>query len=556
MQIKVDEQIIEQFLKGGLTILTVPDYQRPYSWENSQLQDFWDDIASLDPEDIHFMGSVVLISKPFVPGNFNELEIVDGQQRLTTILILLKAIQDKYRDFEEEKEADSLEGYFYSEIRRKGKKLKLNPGKSDKETFTNLLRGKLEKYGETYICDAYYFFKEKLVNVGLTNEILEKVIYRLNFVTIITDSSKSAYRLFETLNDRGLDLSAVDLIKNHLLQESSEQDVEDIKKMWEEIMNNLGDIDKVRYFRQYLLSSKLIETRGKVSKEGLYDRFSEILKKTNDTLEFIEDIKKQSLLYNKIVNSSMDDFGQSEDEEINIHLRNIASIKATTSYTLLLRAFVELKLPTEILKLIELLETFAIRRNIVGTSTSDLDLIYNKLALDSFQEGVDWYEYTKEYLEKNMPNDIEFENKFKVVQLQQNDQTKYILDKIEDNYGAKNKGKKVSNSFNVHIEHIAPQTMNDPSLWDGFAELDSIEQREYITSIGNLTLLEKKPNIRASNSSFDVKKTFYAKKGKEMDKQTDMQMTHDLLRYKKWGIEEIKERGERLAKMAVKIWKF
>jgi uncharacterized protein with ParB-like and HNH nuclease domain len=552
MKIDVDEQTVEQFLKGGSTLLVVPDYQRPYSWENGQLEDFWNDLDTLDSDDIHFIGSIVLISESHIPGNFNKLEVVDGQQRLTTISILMKAIQDKYTELGEDDDAKSMDGYFYSEVHRRGKLVKLQPGKSDREIFDNLIGGNIDRITGTCIGDAYVFFKKKLESLEQLHNIFDKIVYRLSFVTIVTDSDKSAYRLFETLNDRGLDLSAVDLVKNNLLRQASEKglNLDEIKNLWEGIIDNLEDIDKVRYFRQYLLSSKIVETRGKVTKEGLYDKFSEILKKIDNIPKFIDDVKKQSLLYNKIENSSIDDFDRSKDEEINIHLRNIEAIKATTSYTLLLRAFVELKRPEDILKLIELLETFAIRRNIVGTSTSDLDLIYNKLALDSFSEGTDWYEFIKEYLGKNMPTDLEFESKFKVVQLQQNDQTKYILDKLESEFGAGNKGKRVGNSFSVHIEHIAPQTMKDPSLWDGFAELDSDEQRECITSIGNLTLLEKKPNIKASNNSFEVKKEFYA------ESSTEMLMTNELSKYEKWGVEEIKERGERLAKMAVKIWKF
>lgn len=552
MKIDVDEQTVEQFLKGGSTILVVPDYQRPYSWENGQLEDFWDDLDVLDPEDIHFIGSIVFISESHIPGNFNKLEVVDGQQRLTTISILMKAIQNKYIELGEVDYAKSLDGYFYSEVHRRGRQIKLQPGKIDREAFENLINDNIDRIKDTYIGDAYDFFKNKLETVEQLHEIFDKIVYRLSFVTIVTDSDKSAYRLFETLNDRGLDLSAVDLVKNHLLRQASEKslNLDEIKNLWEGIIDNLEDIDKVRYFRQYLLSSKIIEIRGKVTKEGLYDKFSDILKNIDDIPSFIEDIKKQSLLYNKIVNSSSDNFNRSEDEEINIHLRNIEAIKASTSYTLLLRAFVELKRPEDIIKLLELVETFAIRRNIVGTSTSDLDLIYNKLAIDSFKDGVESYTFIKDYLEKNMPKDFEFESKFKVAQLQQNNQTKYILDRLEGEFGAGNRGKKVNNSFSVHIEHIAPQTMKDPSLWNGFADLNSVEQKEYITSIGNLTLLEKKPNIKASNSSFEKKKEFYSKD------ETEMLMTNELLKYEKWGVKQIEERAERLAKLAVKIWKF
>jgi hypothetical protein len=375
----------------------------------------------------------------------------------------------------------------------------------------------------------------------------------LSFVIITTDSEKSAYRLFETLNDRGLDLSAVDLIKNHLLKIATEDDIDidKMKNLWEEIILNLDGIDKVRFFRQYLQSSSVYEVKGKITKEQLYDKFCKILSEVDDIVEFIEDIRRQSLVYNQINNFSIDKYDVSKDDTINRHLRNIDAIKATTSYTFLLRVFNKMEDVGNIIKILKLIETFAVRRNIVGVSTADLDSIYNHLCNETFKIGIDPYEYTKGYLNKNMPTNSEFEEKFKFVQLQQNNQTKYLLDSLEiKGYGTGNEGRLVGNSYHVHIEHIAPQTMIDPTKWEGFSSLNDDERREYITSIGNLTLLEKKPNIRASNSTFNDKKEFYS------PDVAEMKMTNELLNYDSWGIEEIKKRGIELSRKAVEIWKF
>ncbi len=555
MRIKVDEQTLDRLFSVGPTLFVVPDYQRPYSWGVDQLNDFWDDIDQLPDDEEHFMGSIVFIVDSHNPSNFNKLEVVDGQQRLTTISILLKVLQDKYIELGDEQAADSIKDLLYSRIIQQEPRIKLCLGRIDRDNYRKFIKGEYEEIKSTSIYKAYNFFKEKLKEINSVEEItklLHKIVYKINFVIISTDSARSAYRLFETLNDRGLELSSVDLIKNHLLKVVSEKglNLDYVKDAWEEIINNLNGIDKVRYFRQYLMSSKIYKIKGKITQEGLYDKFCSILHSIKDIEGYVDDIRKQSVLYNKIANFAIDNFDNSKNEVINRHLRYIAAIKATTSYTFLLRVFNELKSAEEIIKILEVIEVFAIRRSIVGVSTADIDIIYNNLAHKAF-DGDSCYDFVVNILKKNIPSDSEFEDKFKKAQLRQNDQTKYILDRIEViGYGSGQEGRLVANSFHVHIEHIAPQSMKNPKNWPGFEKLDETERREYIMNVGNLTLLEKRPNIQAANSSFKEKKQFYTREN------TDILMTHDLLKYDQWGVREIEERAKELAKKAVEIWKF
>ncbi len=553
MKIEVNEQTIDNFFKTGANIFVIPDYQRPYSWKKEQLEDLWSDIDTLDEDDTHFIGSFVLISQMNRPGEYNKLEVVDGQQRLTTLSIFIKVLLDYYKNIDKDDVVNELEEYLYTKVIQQEKQIKLQLGKIDRESYEKCLEGSLKEIEGTNIYNTYMFFKDKIASVENPYDFAKLIIYGLNFVVIYTDSDKSAYRLFETLNDRGLDLSAVDLIKNYLLKVVSEKnlDIEQVKNMWENIMQNLDDIDKVRFFRHYLLSSKIYETRGKITKDGLYDKFCNAVEEVDDIVRFVDDIKEKSLLYAKIANSEIDKFDSNRNETINKHLRNISAIKATTSYTFLLRLFVEEENTESIVDILKLVEVFAVRRNIVGVSTADLDLIYNAVALDAFKNEFDAYEFVKKHFTDNTPTDDEFLHKFTTATFQQNDQTKYILDKLAmEGFGVGQGGIIVGNSYSVHIEHIAPQTMKNTSDWNGFGELTADERKKKISNIGNLTLLEKKPNIQASNSTFEEKKNFYT------SDSTDIKMTQELVSYDNWGIEQIEQRSEKLAKMAIKVWKY
>ncbi len=561
MKIDVDEQNLSELLHGGSNIFSVPDYQRPYSWGISQLDDFWSDIIEIEDDDACFLGALVLIADTHKVGGFNILEVVDGQQRIATLSLLIDVLHNRYRELGDDETADTLEKYLYSSMLKRGRRIKLDLGKGDRTAYNELIEDKEQTNKDSVIAKNHNYFSNKIATLdGIElDKLLDKIAYKLSFVTIITDSHKSAYRLFETLNDRGLDLSAVDLIKNYLFKLSSHhpESFEVIKNSWEIIIENLDGIDKVRFFRQYIMSTSLYETRSKVTKERLYDRFIDLANNAGSKLEqLITDVRKQSELYGKLNNAEIDLFDESRNENINEHLKNISAIKATTSYTLLLRAFNEVKRAEDLIDLMKMIEVFSIRRSIVGSSTSIIDPLYNSLALDSFKQP-DWKSYIKDIFIKNTPNDEEFISGFKTSIFQQSDQTKYVLDKLEiDGFGSGNQGKMVKNRFNVHIEHIAPQTMNNAENWAGFSILSTDEAKEKIMNIGNLTLLERKPNSKASNNKFEDKKKYYEERNKIDDELgTDMKMTHALLKYNSWGVNEIDNRAAELAGMAAIIWK-
>jgi len=385
-----------------------------------------------------------------------------------------------------------------------------------------------------------------------------KLLKNIICVVISVDQDSDAYRLFETLNIRGVPLSPIDLIKNHLFRicfKREDVDLDVIKDYWGQIITNLDkeNVNAIRFFRQYIMSSKHPETKEKISESKLYEKFKIIIDKDVDNIvKYVRDIKNQSALYAKICLAEISFFDKRHNEEINLHLQYLSDIGAVTSYTLLLRAFKELDDWKDILKIIKLIETFAIRRSICEKPTGDLDNYYNHLAVNAFKDE-NPHKYIKEYLKQRLPEDEEFEKSFRDGNYDNSSQTRYILNILEERYYARGKyPSKTVNRFGVHIEHIMSRRLRKREFksWLEYLGIDEGAHDEHVNKIGNLTLLEEPLNIGASNKPFQEKKKHYS------PKETEFSMTHSLCNYRRWSVNQIKNRSEEMAEIGTNVWKF
>lgn len=559
MDIEASEMSIDKVIRQN-EVFDVPSYQRRYSWSEQQWEELWRDLKSIERDENHFMGSIVVLTEVHDPSSFNHLELVDGQQRMTTLLIILSALRDRYKQFDEEtSEEIQSDLLFNSKFDNEAPKLKL--GELDDQKFQSILRDK-KQTGNTRLDEVYDYFSEKLEdkNKEELNEIRDKLLENLSVVLIYSETEKAAFRLFETLNDRGLELSAIDLMKNYLLKESVERNginQEKVKEDWKNIIKNLDDVDKkIRFFRHYFMSAKSPETNDKVTKSKIYQRFKDIideeLQEEGITIEeYTKDMRVQSEVYREVVTAEVDEFSESVNSKVNFHLRNLKAIGASPARTLILRAFREEINGEELINLLEIIETFTVRRIIGRMTTAPLDRYYNQLALEAFDEE-NTLEIIENFFSENVPSDDEFISNFKERQHRMNDQTKYILDTLErEDFMNEGTGKRIQGRYEVHIEHIAPRgTFNAKkySKWIDYLGVTKEEFEELKDTIGNLTLLEKKLNLKASDNPFQQKKEEY--------RNSDFKMTEKLLQEEKWSIERIKNRSEKLAKTANQIWSF
>ncbi len=545
----------------------IPSYQRRYSWGGEQIEDLWNDVQNIeDKTQDHFFGTVVFMSRSTAQGA-TKYDIVDGQQRITTISILLCAIRDHLKENFPEDEIqnriENIEGSLWLvdlDGERQGMRLTL--GNLDQDSYTHLVEGYPDEVENENIVDAYDFFRKRLNELeGLDaiKALHRKILRQLIYVSITVEQHSDAYQLFEAMNNRGLSLSPIDLMKNYLLMQASKRNhVDDgrVEELWGQIIKNIDRLSGISspgltFFRQYFMSSKQYGVNEKRTIKKLYEpTFTETVDGTDDIETLMEDIRNKSRLYRKLIEQRVDMLDSSQNTELNRLLRDTKTV-SITPFTLFLRAFDETDDVRTLTRIIEKSTALMLRRQICDRNTGPHDTMFNHLAQEMFERG-DPLAYMDEYLssEDRFPSDEQFERYFQRETFRKTDRTKYVLSKIEEEHFGSG-GKKVADSrYQVHIEHILPERYSDSlvSLWLEEFGITEDEHDEYRKRIGNLTLLESDPNIRASNRTLSKKQEFYT------EEETDFEMTHELTGKSTWDVDEIQNRSERLSAIAVDIW--
>jgi len=548
--------------------IKVPSYQRRYSWKQENFEDLWNDLDALNEKENHFFGTIVFKSGVHKAQQVNEIDVVDGQQRITTISILLCSVRDYLKEnFENdriEERAKTINESLYL-VDRDGKKrgLRLVLGNLDNKSYENIVEYPDDEIENENISNCYDFFYNKIDAEldGLTEikQLHDKILDQLIYVSITAEEHSDSYQLFEAMNNRGLSLSPIDLMKNYLLMKAdndSNTDEEKVEELWGDIIMNIDRMSTnnpgVTFFRQYFMSSEIHNINEKVNQSKLYQpKFTDIVEQTNDIESMLVEIKKQSDLYRKLINQEMDEFSNSENSELNRLLRD-AKIISITPFTLFLRTFSELNDVSEIKRVIEKTNALLIRRQICDRNTGPHDTIFNHLSQNMFNSNKDPLEYMIDYIrdDERFPSDDQFARYFSIEDFSRSDLTKYILSKIEEDYYGHGGKEVVESRYQVHIEHILPERSGKSltNLWLNEFDISNEEHRNYKKKIGNLTLLESSPNIRASNRTLKKKQEYYT------DNKTDFEMTHELVDLDKWDVDEIEKRSKKLSQKAVDVW--
>ena len=473
-------------------------------------------------------------------------------------------------------------------------------GDLDNPDFIKVMnRSELDEVKNDNLTSAYDYLFEWISELSESelNEIYFKFINNVLIIRLDVGEAKDAYRLFETINNRGLKLNSTDIIKNFLLGHASsinEKVLDIVKDNWKGLIINLDEIDTDKFFRQLMSGIRTYKVTDtyvidefkkyyfsyvKEAEElAEYEIYNEIevessdaieeeiaengestsnstTEKTSDTskisiVEFSKNIKKASEIYKQLLKR------KSSNSKINQHLYNLQRIKSFPSYIFLLNLFGREDIDdNKLIEVLKIIETFMLRRHVCEYRTGELDNIFAKLI------NIDTKNIIKDLtiqLSKDLPDDDEFREKFATADFKREiNRAKYILEIFEYNL-IEDKGEFVIQSGNaVHLEHIIPQTIDTKKSkrefgdWIKYLGDNSLElHKQYVNKIGNFTLLAGDLNITASNNPFKDKLKEYSK--------SNIQLTKGLCeayKEKEFNFDEVSQRCRDFSEKAVTIWK-
>ncbi|OOC16520.1 hypothetical protein BZK19_06760 [Helicobacter pylori] len=544
---RVKESTINDFFALTGTIFSIPVYQRNYTWEEENCEKLLQDIINISQnKKTHFMGSITYILHSIDDEKslrqLQEFIIIDGQQRITTLMLLLKAIETKIQNKAIKKEIDNL-------LNLTGQRLRLKPIKSDKEAFDLVMQNRShELQGVSHIRDNYRFFTKELdkyLKEGYRIEEIYGAFLRLKIVAIGLELGEDDPQVvFESINATGVQLKGLDLIRNYLMMgENSDKQKHLYDTYWVPLENWLGEKDLNDFIKTYLRI--YFEDRFKEGEREVYyalkahhrDNFSD------DIQGLMSDMREYGRIYQIFLDRDHYFLGRGDPQQLaNLRLRikDLMKIKFGVAKPFILRCardFEEGKLDYENFhEILQILISYYVRRSVCGDSSPTLTRVlyslYKQLEEDVSADAL------KRYLGKSVgqaafPNDDRIRVAFLVRNAYSANQVcKFILLEIE----------KLSNAEppreeNLEVEHFYPKTPTQE--WrDRVGDYFTFEQ-DYLNNFGNLTLSGQ--NQKLSNKSYEEKIALMEEYSSLHLNDYFINNTHS------WGIEEVRARSEYLA---------
>lgn len=539
---------ILDFIGKGKKTFNIPVYQRNYDWQEENCKKLFTDIENIikhNEEIEHFLGTVVYVLTK-IERDYEEYVLIDGQQRITSISLLLKALHEKI--ISEDTKESIWEQYLINKKSPDNIRIRLKPIESDSVSYKQLIDNN-DDSSNSNVCKNYKIFKELLENSHYSAEQIYSALYKIELVTIKLEKDKKSENpqlIFESLNSTGLSLTQADLIRNYLLMNSEyEKQTVLYKNFWLKIEIELTNKKISDFIRDFLT----MKTGKIANKNKVYDDFKEYMRIQKELNEeaVLEELVTYSKYYNWFLNAN------SNNEKLNEKLKHFKYLKNTTVYPLLLSIFEDTyyykKLDEDkLLKIIDLLISYIFRRTICGYKTSSINKVFAsipKKILENQNEKDIYFKIEKNLMERRLetifPRDEEFKVNFIKYNFEKNKELlKYTLKELEQ----KVSNNVINDTSNLNIEYIMPENLN--SEW----KLELGEKKfenthlEYLGTIGNSSLIEN--DLLRYNKNFKTKKEFYQK--------SNIEITRNINNYQVWTDNEIKNRAEQLYEKSKEIW--
>lgn len=598
--------IDEIFKSDGNLHYFIPKYQREYTWGYNDWYNMFSDL--LENDEGYFIGSIICINTG--DSNYPRLEVIDGQQRLTTLCLFLAALYTRLNIYKKE---DDLETMVEIVTLKKSLTRKINPSNglvlvpqvqnNNLDDFNYVMKeaglitfaSKKTYWGHRKIARCFRYYQElidqeigKIIDEDAKIERLiqiKKKVLSAMLVKIEVSSASDAYILFESLNNRGTPLTAIDLMKNLIMAraEKAGLSTDECFERWQTLLECLTDdySTQERFFRQYYnafksrlnLPFRTADTKKKdplgyvATKSNLLSIFEKIINR--DLKGFLEDILICGNIYSKFI--KFDDEGGTMKKA----LLDLDHIQGVPSYLLLLYLKHDEKVLAidnkQYIQIVNLLTLYFVRRNTTDfPGTRDLNRIFmeiiEKIETDATIRGPKVYDFIKSYLGERCASDELFKKSLSGDIYKDNSgAARYLLCALAEKYMTSEKWTNLwkRNDLNVYvwtIEHIFPEGNNVPEEWvnmiaGGNQELAQEYLENYVHKIGNLTVTGY--NSKLSNMSFEKKRDRKDKKGENyIGYKNGLEINSEIAQKDSWTVEDIKERTEKMVTELMEMFKF
>ena len=543
--------MLRDFIGTNKVLFRIPVYQRNYDWSESNCNRLLDDIYGImQSGDKHFLGTIVFMAAKSGGFALQEYIIIDGQQRLTTLMLILKALSvvaesvgdDCYHEIEEQ--------YLHNKYCDEEFKVKLKPIKSDNNQFLLLLEDKIDEMDEdTHIYHNFMLCKERFecwAERGINPSQVLDALTKLEIVEIVlTKGEDDPQVIFESINSTGLELSNADLIRNYLLMNADDQEklYENYWLYIEKTLRNKMDYSNLdAFFMQYIV----YKTSKPVNSRQLYNSFVKLFK---DSGYSQESILKELRYYAEIFGAFV--YGSAKySERINRLLYRLRVLNQTTCYPFLLHVFDDYHQGVideeTVEKILQFILAYLLRRMVCGVPSNTLRGLFTYLYNRIFKVASNkqkYYETLNKFLFTVSSKDVipsagEFERALQKANIYGNNALcRFLLLDIENG-----DSKEILQAENLTIEHIMPQTLS--ADW---SHIRPEEHEEYLHTLGNLSVTGY--NSELSNKSFAEKQDIIRENSKAVI------LNSDVLDKESWNIATIQARAKRLAGIVMTRYK-
>lgn len=559
---KATEAKLLEFIKKSPQFV-IPIYQRSYSWSKRECRQLWDDIIRAGSDEnvnAHFIGSIVYIEKGiYQVTSQSPILVIDGQQRLTTISLLIAALANKL-DLLPEGNQEVLEGFSPRKLRNyylrnpeeEGEKYyKLILSKTDKESMIAIVDNTDGPRDYSYrIYENYDFFKEWLYEYSGYLDVVCRGIAKLIVVDIALSSDQDNPQLiFESMNSTGKELTQADLIRNYILMGLDiKQQTHLYENFWRPMEMDFGQEAYSSDFDGFMRHYLTVKTGNIPRINEVYERFKEYA----TSMQFknikmgmiVEDIRKFSKYYCNMT------LKQESDKDLQLAFNDIKELRVDVAYPMLLEVYNDyasgVLTKNDFVQILRLIEAYVFRRNICSIPTNSLNKTFS-----TFMKSVDRMRYVESVKAhfillpsyRRFPNDVEFAKELQTRDIYNIPRRSYWFKKMENH----NRKEQVEVD-QYTIEHIMPQ---NPNLSDEWKESLGSEwkrvQETWLHTIGNLTLT-------GYNSEYSDKPYTTKRDMENGFRDSPIKFNQSLRNVDKWDENAIKERAKKLSDIALSVW--